>query len=51
MQRENERKHLTKEQLRALLFRKDGAATKHIPESVADGAPAVSEERGGYRWK
>ena len=34
MQRENGRKHLTKEQLRALLFRKDGAATKHIPESA-----------------
>ena len=34
MQRENGRRHLTKEQLRALLFRKDGVATKHIPESA-----------------
>lgn len=34
MQRENGRKHLTKEQLRALLVRKDGAAQKHIPESA-----------------
>ena len=34
MQRENGRRHLTKEQLRALLVRKDGAAQKHIPESA-----------------
>lgn len=34
MRMENGRRHLTKEQLRALLFRKDGAATKHIPESA-----------------
>lgn len=34
MQRKNGRRHLTKEQLRALLVRKDGAAQKHIPESA-----------------
>lgn len=34
MRMENGRRHLTKEQLRELLFRKDGAATKHIPESA-----------------
>lgn len=34
MRMENGRRHRTKEQLRALLLRKDGAAQKHIPESA-----------------
>lgn len=31
---ENGRRHLTKEQLRQVLARKDAAAGKHIPESA-----------------
>lgn len=48
MQRENGRRHLTKEQLRALLIRKDGAATKHIPESAQwQMTHRPYQERGG----
>ncbi len=48
MQRENGRRHLTKEQLRALLVRKDGAAQKHIPESARwQMEHRPYQERGG----
>ena len=48
MRMENGRRHLTKEQLRALLFRKDGAATKHIPESTRwQMEHRPYQERGG----
>ena len=48
MRMENGRRHLTKEQLRALLVRKDGAATKHIPESARwQMEHRPYQERGG----
>lgn len=34
MQKEHGRRHLTKEQLRQVMARKDAAAGKHIPESA-----------------
>ena len=34
MQKEHGRRHLTKEQLRQVLARKDAAAEKHIPDSA-----------------